>query len=216
MEHGKVEEEDQLKDVSIDEIKLQNKKLRIAITSLTFGFEEERKKLESALNDETSKDRQIHELQGKLTEMDFLLEEVVHKEQERADMQEKLDEIVEYENMVEEMVQEIAKKEEENEELRAQLGELSGDLRLMEDLNDGMETYNKELTSDIQDKDNKITEFKAEIEQLEIIVVEQEELADKYKERLTELNKQNAALSGQLQEYSQDGSKDQVSLLIEK
>ena len=216
MEHGKVDEEDQLKDVSIDEIKLQNKKLRIAITSLTFGFEEERKKLESALNDETSKDRQIHELQGKLTEMDFLLEEVVHKEQERADMQEKLDEIVEYENMVEEMVQEIAKKEEENEELRAQLGELSGDLRLMEDLNDGMETYNKELTSDIQDKDNKITEFKAEIEQLEIIVVEQEELADKYKERLTELNKQNAALSGQLQEHSQDGSKDQVSLLIEK
>lgn len=36
--------------------------------------------------------------------MDFLLEEVELKEQERAEMQEKLEEIVEYENMVEEMV----------------------------------------------------------------------------------------------------------------
>jgi hypothetical protein len=49
MEHGKVDDEDPLKDVSLDEIKIQNKKLRIAITSLTFGFEEERKKLEAAL-----------------------------------------------------------------------------------------------------------------------------------------------------------------------
>jgi len=49
MEHGKVDEEDPLKDVSLEEIKIQNKKLRIAITSLTFGFDEERKKLEAAL-----------------------------------------------------------------------------------------------------------------------------------------------------------------------
>lgn len=86
MEHGKVDEEDPLKDVSLEEIKIQNKKLRIAITSLTFGFDEERKKLEAALQDETSKDREIQELQGRIKEMDFLLEEVELKEQERAEM----------------------------------------------------------------------------------------------------------------------------------
>lgn len=134
MEHGKVDEEDPLKDVSLEEIKIQNKKLRIAITSLTFGFEEERKKLEAALQDETAKDREIQELQARIKEMDFLLEEVELKEQERAEMQEKLEEIVEYENMVEEMVQEIAKKEEENEELRAQMAEIELEKNLMEDL----------------------------------------------------------------------------------
>jgi hypothetical protein len=50
-----------------------------------------------------------------------------------------------------------------------------------------MEVYNKELTTEISDKDTKTSEYRAEIEELEIIVVEQEELADKYKERLTEL-----------------------------
>jgi hypothetical protein len=49
MVHGKVDEEVPLKDVSLVEIKIQNKILRIAITSLTFGFDEERKKLEAAL-----------------------------------------------------------------------------------------------------------------------------------------------------------------------
>ena len=47
MESGKVEEEDPLKDLSLEEIKLQNKKLRQAITALTFGFEEEKRKLEN-------------------------------------------------------------------------------------------------------------------------------------------------------------------------
>ena len=46
MESAKVEEEDPLKDIGIEEIKIQNKKLRQAITTLTFGFEEERKRLE--------------------------------------------------------------------------------------------------------------------------------------------------------------------------
>jgi len=50
-----------------------------------------------------------------------------------------------------------------------------------------MEGDNKELTTEISEKDTKITEFKTEIEQLEIIAVEQGELADKYKERLSEL-----------------------------
>jgi len=36
--------------------------------------------------------------------MDFLLEEIELKEQERAEMQNKFEEIITYENMVEEMV----------------------------------------------------------------------------------------------------------------
>ena len=80
MDQNKVDEEDPLKDVSVDEIKIQNKKLRLAITQLTFVFEEEKKKLESALNDETAKDRKIYELEEKIKEMDFLLEEVELKE----------------------------------------------------------------------------------------------------------------------------------------
>jgi hypothetical protein len=71
--------------------------------------------------------------------------------------------------------------------LRAQLTEIELEKNLMEDLTAQMEVYNKELTTEISEKDTKITEFKTEIEQLEIIVVEQEELADKYKERLSEL-----------------------------
>ena len=118
--------------------------------------------------------------------------------------------------MVEEMVQEIAKKEEENEDLRAQLAEVELEKNLMEDLTAQMEVYNKELTTEITDKDSKITEFKVEIEQLEIIVVEQEELADKYRERLSELQKQIRVLTEKLKEYTQDGSKDQVSMLVEK
>lgn len=47
LEQGKVEEDDPLKDLSLEEIKRQNTKLRQAITALTFGFEEERRKLEN-------------------------------------------------------------------------------------------------------------------------------------------------------------------------
>lgn len=39
MEQSKVDEEDPLKDLSLEEVKQQNKKLRQAIVSLTFGFE---------------------------------------------------------------------------------------------------------------------------------------------------------------------------------
>lgn len=59
MDHGKVDEEDPLQDIGLEEIKIQNKKLRNAITTLTFGFEEERKKLEAASKEETAKDRKI-------------------------------------------------------------------------------------------------------------------------------------------------------------
>jgi hypothetical protein len=59
MDHGKVDDVDPLADIGLEEIKIQNKKLRQAITSLTFGFEEERKKLELAFKADTTKDRKI-------------------------------------------------------------------------------------------------------------------------------------------------------------
>ena len=80
MDHGKVDEEDPLQDIGLEEIKIQNKKLRNAITSLTFGFEEERKKLEAASKEETAKDRKIQDLEAQLKEMDFLIEEIEVKE----------------------------------------------------------------------------------------------------------------------------------------
>ena len=49
MEQSKVEEEDPLKDLGIEEIKLQNQKLRQALTSLKLGFEEEQKKMEEQM-----------------------------------------------------------------------------------------------------------------------------------------------------------------------
>ena len=45
MEQSKVEEEDPLKDLSMEEIKIQNQKLRQALTSLKVGFEEEQRKM---------------------------------------------------------------------------------------------------------------------------------------------------------------------------
>ena len=195
MDQNKVDEEDPLKDVSVDEIKIQNKKLRLAITQLTFVFEEEKKKLESALNDETAKDRKIYELEEKIKEMDFLLEEVELKEQERADMEEKLEEIVEYEKMVEEMVQEIAKKDEEMDEMKKRLEEQSDEYRLLEGLNNEFELYNKELQVEIQQKDQKNSDLNTEMDNLEIMILEQDRELDRYKERMGEMQKQIKTLS---------------------
>jgi hypothetical protein len=82
MESAKVEEEDPLAALGMEEIKLQNKKLRQAITTLTFGFEEERKRLEQKMSMETEKDRIIAEQDARLKEMDLLLEELEQKEKD--------------------------------------------------------------------------------------------------------------------------------------
>lgn len=164
MEQGKVEEEDPLKDLSLEEIKLQNKKLRQAITALTYGFEEEKRKLENQMKNETGKDKIIADQEKRLEEMDFLLEEVERKEEERADMEEKLEEIVEYENMVEEMVQEIANQEELNEEMELRIQELEEEMQLMEELNAGLELDNTEMQDDLAAKDRELKEAKNEIE----------------------------------------------------
>jgi hypothetical protein len=50
--------------------------------------------------------------------MDFLIEEVENKEQERLEMEVRLDECLEYEKCFEEMAEEIIRAEGENEELK--------------------------------------------------------------------------------------------------
>ena len=57
MDSANEEANDPLTGASLDEVKVQNRKLRNAINSLTFGFEEERKRMEAASKDETKKDK---------------------------------------------------------------------------------------------------------------------------------------------------------------
>ena len=148
--------------------------------------------------------------------MDFLLEEVERKEEERADMEEKLEEIVEYENMVEEMVQEIANQEELNEEMELRISELEEEMQLMEELNAGLELDNTEMQDDLASKERELREAKNEIEQLEGIVIDQDGINTKYKERQQEFQKQIKTLSEQLAETVNADNKDQVSVLLEK
>jgi hypothetical protein len=46
LEQSKMDEDDPLKDMGVEELKNQNRKLRLAITTLTMKFEEERKNME--------------------------------------------------------------------------------------------------------------------------------------------------------------------------
>lgn len=56
------------------------------------------------MKNDTAKDQIIALHEERLKEMDFLIEEVDRKEEERAEMEKKLEDIVDLENMVEEMV----------------------------------------------------------------------------------------------------------------
>lgn len=168
------------------------------------------------MQNETGKDKIIAEQDERLRHMDFLLEEVERKEEERADMEEKLEEIVEYENMVEEMVQELANREEQNEELLEKIQELEEVGELMEELNAGLELDNTEMQDDLGAKERELAAAKNEIEQLEGIVIDQDGITTRYRERQQELQKQINALGEQLAETVNDDNKDQVSLLLER
>ena len=169
------------------------------------------------MNQETHKDRIIAEQDARLKHMDLLLDEVEQKEQERAEMEEKLEEIMEYELMVEEMVQEIALKEGEIDDMQERMIEIEEEHAMFEELVDNLETYNKELQDDLAVKDKEIASLGAEKEQLEAIVIDQDAITQKYKERQTQLSKQIGILTEQLQyTVSSTDNKDQVSVLLEK
>ena len=81
----------------------------------------------------------VDEYEKKLEEMDFLLEEVENKEQERLAMEARLDECLEFEKMVEEMAEEIIRKEDENEELQERIKEIEETLVMQEEITDNLE-----------------------------------------------------------------------------
>ena len=58
------------------------------------------------------------------------MEEIDLKEQEKAEMEAKLDECLEFEKMVEEMAEEIMNKEDENEALQQRVKELEENLAI--------------------------------------------------------------------------------------
>jgi predicted nuclease with TOPRIM domain len=141
--------------------------------------------------------------------MDLLLDELEQKDQEMADMREKFDEILEYEIMVEEMVQEIANKEGEVEEMTERMIEIEEEHAMLEELVENLETYNKELQDEVADKERDIVNLGQEKEQLETIVIDQDAITSKYKERQAQLSKQIAVLTEQLEiTVSTAGNKD--------
>jgi hypothetical protein len=79
-ENAKLDEEDVLANLSADEIKQQNRKLRQAISSIAQQFEQEKEKLMKRIEDDEGKKKIIAAYEKKLTDMDVLLEELDRKE----------------------------------------------------------------------------------------------------------------------------------------
>ena len=129
-------QDDALAGLSEDELKSQNQKLRQAISALTMGFEVEKSRLGTKIEELSKRARLVDEYEKKLDDMDILLEEIEIKEQEKKQMEERLDECLEYEKMVEEMAEEILKKEDEIEELKGQIEDLEENLAVQEELNE--------------------------------------------------------------------------------
>ena len=96
-EQNKVDQEDLLSSLSLDELKQQNRKLRQAVSSLASGFELERTKLTRQIEDEEGKKKIIEEYEKKLQDMDVLLEELDRKEEELAEVKMENEACLEYE-----------------------------------------------------------------------------------------------------------------------
>lgn len=80
---------------------------------------------------------------------------------------------------------------------------------MLEELVENLETYNKELQEEIAQKENEIKGLVQEKEQLETIVIDQDAITSKYKERQTQLSKQISVLTEQLEiTVSSTGNKD--------
>jgi prefoldin subunit 5 len=127
-------------------------------------FDDEKQKLNAQFAADKTKDNVItqltkekEELEGRLQEMDFLLDDIDKHMQEKEAMHD-------YEKMVEEMVEEIAKKDEEIEEFASKYSEVEEEQRLMEDLNNQLEQYNKELLQESEEKDLKVAQKEEEVE----------------------------------------------------
>ena len=71
------------------------------------GFEVEKSRLGTKISELTEKAKLVDEYEKKLEDMDLLLEEIEIKEREKKQMEERLDECLEFEKMVEDMAEEI-------------------------------------------------------------------------------------------------------------
>lgn len=63
--------------------------------------------------------------------------------------------------------------------------EIEEEHAMLEELVENLETYNKELQDEIAEKEKDIYGLNQEKEQLETIVIDQDGITSKYKERLT-------------------------------
>jgi len=181
-----------LKDISSDELKSQNKKLRLAITTLTIKYQEDNQRLGEQISDKSEQQKIIADYEQKLQGTDFLLDEIDKKEADRKNMEVRLEEMFEYEAMVEEMVTEIETKEKENEELKARVTELEESYYAADELNTEFETNETSLEKKIDEKDFQIEKLKKEMEKLEEMCLDEADDIDKYRNKLTEINKANS------------------------
>ena len=217
LEQSKMDEDDPLKDMGVEELKNQNRKLRLAITTLTMKFEEERKNMELQLNDKSEQQQLIEKYEEKLKHMDFLLEEVDNKEADREEMELRLEEMMEYETMVEEMVNDIEKKDKEIEDMTQRVVELEEQDYMMGELNNEMENYNKQLTGELGDKDVEISQLKKDNDELGEMMLDGDSETQKYKSRLAELKKANELLVEQMQELENtEDSQHAMTKMLER
>ena len=92
--------------------------------------------------------------------------------------------------------------------MELRISELEEEMQLMEELNAGLELDNTEMQDDLASKERELREAKNEIEQLEGIVIDQDGINTKYKERQQEFQKQIKTLSEQLAETVNADNKD--------
>lgn len=76
------DEADLLDQLSREDLKQQNYKLRVAITKLSDNFAKEREKLQQKVQDDAGKKKIIAEYEKKLEDLDIVLDELDRKEDE--------------------------------------------------------------------------------------------------------------------------------------
>ena len=74
-----------------------------------------------------------------------------------AAMEAKVDECLEFENMIEEMAEEIMQKDDIIDEMNARIIDLEENIGIQEELNENQEQYITELNEDIANKDAEIS-----------------------------------------------------------
>lgn len=151
-------EDDILDKISNDELKKQNRTLRIAVTNLTSSFTKEREKLQQQIENGEGKKMIIAEYEKKLEDLDLLLEELDRKEDEIAELKMENEACLEYETMVEEMAHEILRREEKCEQLEKKVKGLHHLITLHEEYSENLEQYNEEIHLEIAEKDAEISQ----------------------------------------------------------